>query len=92
MVNYSYLKLKLMKICVLCNVYAPTQNHKCDQINFLIDVKNSLSTYQNENILLGCNFDLHLNSKLDKIDSMSNKNDNIEYVISIRLHEFIRLF
>ncbi len=64
---------------VLCNVYIPTQDHKHDQINFLIDVKNYLSTYQNENILLGGDFNLHLNPKLDKIDSMSNKNDNIVY-------------
>ncbi len=64
---------------VLCNVYVPTQDHKGDQINFLIDVKNSLSTYQKENILLGGDFNQHLNPKLDKIDSMSNKNDNIEY-------------
>ncbi len=64
---------------VLCNVYAPTQDHKRDQINFLINVKNSLSTYQNENILLGGDFNLHLNPKLDTIDSMSNKSDNIVY-------------
>ncbi len=64
---------------VLCNVYAPTQDHKHDQINFLIEVKNCLSTDQNENILLGGDFNLHLNPKLDKIDSMSNKNDNIVY-------------
>ncbi len=64
---------------VICNVYAPTQDHKRDQIHFLIDVKNSLSTYQNENILLGGNFNLHLNPKLYKIDIMSNKNYKIEY-------------
>ncbi len=64
---------------VLCNVCAPTQDHKRDQINFLIDAKNSLSTYENENILLGGDFNLNLNPKLDKIDSMSNKNDNIVY-------------
>ncbi len=33
---------------VLFNVYAPTQDYKRDQINFMIYVKNSLSTYINE--------------------------------------------
>ncbi len=50
MVDNSYLKLKIDEnLYVLCNVYTPTQDHKHDQINFLIDVKNSLSTYENEN-------------------------------------------
>ncbi len=34
------LKIKIDEnVYVLCNVYAPTQDHKRDQINFLIDVK-----------------------------------------------------
>ncbi len=83
--SYSNSRLLILKTkidenrYVLCNVYALTQDHKRDQINFLIDVKNSLSTYENENILLGGDLNLHLNPKLDKIDSMSNKNDNIVY-------------
>ncbi len=62
-----------------CNVYVPKKDHKHDQINVLIDVKNSLSTYENENILLGGDFNLNLNPQLDKIDGMSNKNDIIVY-------------
>ncbi len=53
MVDLLILKTKIDKNpYVLCNVYAPTQDHKSDQINFLVDVKKSLSTYQNENILI----------------------------------------
>ncbi len=38
-------------IYVLCNVYAPTKEHKSDQNNFINIVKDTLSLYVNENIL-----------------------------------------
>ncbi len=37
---------------ILCNVYAPTQKHKQDQINFIIKLENMLAPFMNENILL----------------------------------------
>ncbi len=45
----------------------------------MIEIKNSFSTYINENILLGGDFNFYLNPNLDKLDSMSNKNDNTIY-------------
>ncbi len=39
-------------IYVLCNVYAPTREHKSDQNNFINIVKYTLAPYVNENIFL----------------------------------------
>ncbi len=50
---------------ILYNVYAPTQEHKQYQINVIIKLKNMLTPFMNENILLGGDFDFYLNSKLD---------------------------
>ncbi len=49
---------------VLCNIYAPTQDHKLDQ-------NNKLAPFATENILLGGggNFNLYMNLKLDKMDN-----------------------
>ncbi len=67
------------KFFVLYNVYAPTQEHKQDQNSFAIKLKNVLAPFMNENILLGGDFNFYLNPKLDKLDIMSNKNDNMVY-------------
>ncbi len=66
------------KFFVLCNVYAPTQEHKQDQNNFAIKLKNVVAPFMNENILLGGDINFYLNPKLDKLNIMSNKNDNLE--------------
>ncbi len=64
---------------VLCNIYAPTRQHKTDQNHFIKYLKETLIPYANENILLGGDFNFYLDLKLDKIDNMSNKSDNIIY-------------
>ncbi len=64
---------------ILCNVYAPTQEHKQDQLNFIIKLKNMLASFMNENILLGGDFNYYLNPKLDKLDNMSSMNDHPIY-------------
>jgi exonuclease III len=74
------LKVKVDNVMyVLCNVYAPTQDHRQDQNNFLIKVKNMLCPYVNDNIILSGDFNVCMNPKLDKQDSMSKKNDNVIY-------------
>ncbi len=60
-------------------MYAPTREHKTDQNNFIKYLKETLIPYANENILLGGDFNFYLDLKLDKIDTMSNKSDNIIY-------------
>ncbi len=62
---------------VLCNIYAPIREHKTAQHNFIKSVMYTLIPYANENILLGGDLNFYLDLKLDKIDTMSNKGDNI---------------
>ncbi len=64
---------------ILCNLYAPTRDHKLDQNTSISLVNNELATFDNENIIIGGDFNIYLNPKLDKIESMSNKNDNPVY-------------
>ena len=61
---------------ILCNIYAPTRDHKNDQINFIKKFKNMLLPYENENLLVGGDFNFYLDPSLDKLDSMSNRQDN----------------
>ncbi len=78
-------KLLLLKIkfqsntYVLCNIYAPTQDHKLDQNNFSIKIKNELAPFAIEKILLGSDFNLYMNPKLDKMDNMMNGQYNPVY-------------
>ncbi len=62
---------------VLCNMYAPTREHKTNQINVIKSSKDTLILYANQNILLGGDFNFYLDLQLDKIDNMSNQGDNI---------------
>ncbi len=64
---------------ILCNLYSPTRDHKLDQNTFTSLVNNELAPFENENIIIGGDFNIYLNPKLDKIESMSNKNDNPVY-------------
>ena len=74
------LKVLIDKIIyILCNIYAPTRDHKCDQINFIKKLKNMLIPYENQNLLVGGDFNFYLDPKLDKLDSMSNRHDNPIY-------------
>lgn len=74
------LKIKInTELFILCNVYAPTRDHKSEQIKFIKELKNYLTIYQNHNIIIGGDFNLYLNPKLDKMDTMSNNNDNPVY-------------
>ncbi len=54
------------------------KNRKLIKIMF-IKLKDTLIPYANENICLGGDFDFYLDLKLDKIDTISNKGDNIIY-------------
>ncbi len=74
-------KLKIQSnTYVLFNIYAPTQDgHKLEQNIFINKFKLELSPFTNENILIGGDFNFCMDSKLDNMDSMSNRNDNPIY-------------
>ena len=72
------LKVKIQSNAyVLCNIYAPTQDHKLEQNNFSNKIKVELAPFAIESILLGGDFNFQLDPKLDM--SMSNRNDNLIY-------------
>ena len=48
-------------------------------INLIKKLKAVLISYENEHMLIGGNFNLYLNPKLDKLDTMSNQHDNLVY-------------
>ena len=74
------IKIKInTELFILCNIYAPTRQFKAEQIKFIKDFKNYLSKYEHQNLIIGGDFNLYLNPTLDKLDSMSNKNDNPVY-------------
>ncbi len=58
---------------ILCNAYAPTRDHRSDQIEFIKHIQSTLAPYEHENILLGCDFNLYLDPKLDKSDCPINQ-------------------
>ena len=73
------LKIKINEeYYVICNVYAPTQDHRSDQINFAIQLKNALAPFSLDKILIGGDLNF-TSSKLDKLDTMSSKNENLVY-------------
>jgi exonuclease III len=79
------IKLKFNNdIYILSNVYAPTRDHKAQQLKFITELQQMITPYQNENLLIGGDFNLYLNLKLDKLDSMSNKGDNPVYRAEIK--------
>ena len=67
------------KVYIIVNVYAPTKDHRQEQLKFIKSVKEKLVLFENETMLIGGDFNFYLNPKLDKLDSMQNRNDSIEY-------------
>ncbi len=73
-------KLKINEICfIICNVYAPTRDHKKEQISFINSLKDKRSSLEQHNLLIGGDLNLYLDPKLDKQDSLSSKNDHPEF-------------
>ena len=64
---------------VLVNVYAPTRDHKANQLMFLDIMKDFLMKYENDTLIIGGDYNLYVDKKLDKLDSMPDTNDNQNY-------------
>ncbi len=63
----------------LCNLYASTKDHTLDQNNFAELIKNKLGPFETDNVILGGDINIYPDPKRDKMDNMSNKNDNPFY-------------
>ena len=62
----------------LGNIYAPTRNHQHNQIEVLKSFSEIIYNSTTENIITSGDWNLYM-SKLDKLDSMPNSNDNSTY-------------
>ncbi len=51
---------------IISNCYAPIQQYKNDQFNFIQITRNYLCKFKNENIIVAGDLNLYLNPKLDK--------------------------
>ena len=62
LVNLKYMDT----IFVLCNIYAPTKDKKLKQLECLNVLQNILENYQDENFIIGGDFNLCINPNIDK--------------------------
>ena len=61
------------------NIYAPTRNFEQDQRLVFREFINYLEQMQNEHIVLGGDYNLYMNPRLDKLDTMPEHHDNQNY-------------
>ncbi len=61
-------------------MYAPGRDHKKEHLDFITLFKERISIYENENIIIGGEFNFYLDKTLDKQEGMSEKHDNPEYI------------
>ncbi len=74
------IKCNLEKSCyIITNCYAPTQQYRNDQLNFIHMSRDILCKFENESIIATGDFNFYLDPKMDKSDSMSHKYDNCNY-------------
>ena len=66
-------------IYTIANLYAPTRGFEKEQITVFRSLCSALNDFSLENVLLGGDFNLYLNPRLDKLDSMPETNDNPNY-------------
>ncbi len=71
------IKCKLENSCYsIANCYAPTQQYRNNQLNFIRMARDILCKFENESIIAAEDFNFYLDPKMDKSDSMSHKCNN----------------
>ncbi len=63
----------------MVNCYAPTQQHKKDQLDFINFLKSHINKLNTENIIMGGNFNFYINLELDKHKNMNSRDTNPIY-------------
>ena len=66
-------------IYTIGNMYAPTRNFERDQQNVFNEFTHYLSHMKNEHTIIGGDFNLYMNPRLDKLDNMPEHHDNRNY-------------
>ena len=64
---------------VIVNCYAPTRDFRKQQLEFIDYVKNEILCFENQNIVIAGDFNFYKDIRLDKMDKISEKQDNHEY-------------
>jgi exonuclease III len=84
------------KVYTIVNMYAPTRNFCKEQLSVFRQLLEHLSSFCLENVIIGGDFNLYLNPRLDKLDCMPDSNDNPEYrenILSfLETHDMIDLW
>ena len=65
------------------NIYAPTRNFERDQRLAFREFTNYREQMQNEHIVLGGDYNLYMNPRLNELDTMPEHNDNQNYLEDI---------
>ena len=63
----------------IANLYAPTRNYEKEQIDVFQSFIEHIGKCNQENIVIGGDFNVYLNPRLDKLDNMPDKPDNVHY-------------
>ena len=66
-------------IFTVCNVYAPTRDKENEQISLFKLICTEIMNFNREHTILGGDFNLYMNQRLDKLDTMPDTNDNAIY-------------
>ena len=64
---------------IIGNIYAPTRNFEREQQNVFKTFTEILETMTTDHYILGGDFNLYLNPRLDKLDSSQDQNDSRNY-------------
>ena len=64
---------------VLVNVYAPTRDHRRQQLQFLDILTDYIAKYENESLIMGGDYNLYIDIDLDRSETISTAGDNPEY-------------
>ena len=64
---------------ILANIYAPVRSKYQEQLTFIHDLKERLAPLADNSLIIGGDFNFYMSKQLDKVDSMSDSNDNTSY-------------
>ncbi len=66
-------------IYLIVNCYAPTQQFKKDQIDFINFIKSHINNFDTENIIMGGDFNFYMDPELDKQKTITSRDNNPTY-------------
>ena len=71
-------------IYTIASIYAPTKDKETEQIRVFKSLTENLQSFNQENLIIGGDFNVYMNPRLDKLDSMTLINDNFKYRLEIQ--------